>query len=316
MPIKKLGTILRAMPEPPASWLRISLEVAPELAEAVSEVLARYIPGGIVIESTAIEADVEEGRAVGPLRVSGYIPVDVSLEDTKANIEQSLRYLALIQPIPEPNYETIHEQNWMEAWKKHYKPLPVGDHLLILPAWMDVETGGRIPIRIEPGMAFGTGVHPTTQLSLQLLERNVQPGSSVIDVGCGSAILAIAAAKLGAAPVVAVDIDAQALDNARHNADLNHVDIEISQGSVSEMLAGHFRLQQADVVVANILAPILIQLLDAGLSDLVKLGGVLILSGILGEQEGEIKTALGKKRLQIIEERQIEDWLGLAIQTR
>src|SRR3990172_8390368 len=139
MPIKKLGTILRAMSAEPASWLRISLEVAPELAEAVSEVLARYIPGGVVIESTAIEADVEEGRAVGPLRVSGYIHVDPSLEDSRAKIEQGLRYLALIQPIPEPGYQTIQEQNWMEAWKQHYKPLPVGERLLILPAWMDEE---------------------------------------------------------------------------------------------------------------------------------------------------------------------------------
>lgn len=303
------------MPAEPASWLRISLTVDPELAEAVSEVLARYIPGGVVLESTAIEADAEdEGRAVGPLRVSGYIPANAELEDTRSKIEQGLRYLALIQPIPEPSYETIHEQNWMEAWKQHYKPLPIGDRLLILPAWMQIETGGRVPIRIEPGMAFGTGVHPTTQLSLQLLERYVQPGSSVIDVGCGSAILAIAAAKLGAAPVVAVDSDAVAMDNARHNACLNEVDIEIGVGSVRELLAGQFGLQQADVVVANILAPVLIRLLDEGLAKLVKPGGALILSGILAEQEGEMKTALEKKKLKIIEERHIEDWLGLIIQ--
>ena len=298
----------------PASWLRISLEVAPELAEAVSEVLARYIPGGVVIESTAIEADVEEGRAVGPLRVSGYIPVDPRLEDTRAKIEQGLRYLALIQPIPEPGYQTIQEQNWMEAWKQHYKPLPVGERLLILPAWMDEETNDRVTIRIEPGMAFGTGVHPTTQLSLQLLERNVQPGSSVIDVGCGSAILAIAAAKLGAAPVVAVDIDSRALDNARHNAHLNEVDIEIGVGSVGELLAGQYVLKQADVVVANILAPVLIRLLSEGLAKLMKPGGFLILSGILAEQKGEMNSSLEKAKLQIIEERWIEDWLGLAVQ--
>lgn len=307
--------ILRAMPNEPASWLRISLEVAPELAEAVSEVLARYIPGGVVIESTAIEADAEdEGRAVGPLRVSGYIPADAELESTRAKIEQGLRYLALIQPIPKPSYQTIQEQNWMESWKQHYRPLPVGERLLILPAWIDMETGGRVSIRIEPGMAFGTGVHPTTQLSLLLLEHYVQPGKSVIDVGCGSAILAIAAAKLGAAPVVAVDIDAQALDNARHNARLNKVDIEIGQGSITEVLAGQFGLQQADIVVANILAPVLTRLLDEGLAKLIKPGGVLVLSGILAEQEGEMKKSLEKMKLQIIGERRIEDWIGLAIQ--
>lgn len=299
-----------------ASWLRVSLVVDPELAEAVSEVFARYVPGGVVIESTAVQADAEdEGRAVGPLRVSSYIPVDADLEGTRSRIEQGLRYLAMIQPLPDPSYESIHEENWMEAWKQHYKPLPIGDWLVILPAWMK-DAGGRIPVRIEPGMAFGTGVHPTTQLSLQLIERHVRPGSSFIDVGCGSAILAIAASKLGASPIVAVDIDAQALENARHNARINQTEIEIGVGSVAELLAGQYSLQQADVVAANILAPVLIRLLDAGLARLLKPGGVLILSGILAEQEGEMKASLERAGLKIIEERRIEDWLGLATQLK
>lgn len=302
------------MPTEPASWLRISLEVDPELAEAVSEVLARYIPGGVVIESTAIEANAkDEGHAIGPLRVSGYIPVDAGLEETRAHIEQGLRYLAMIQPLPEPSYQTIQEQNWMEAWKQHYKPLPIGDRLLILPAWIDMETRGRIPIRIEPGTAFGTGVHPTTQLSLQLLECYVNPGNSVIDVGCGSAILAIAAAKLGALPIVAVDIDSQAMDNAHHNAQLNNVDIQIGQGSVKELLAGNFDLKQADVVIANILAPVLIRLLEEGLGKLLKKGGVLILSGILAEQEGEMKKSLNLQNYKVIAGQRIEDWIAYAV---
>lgn len=297
----------------PASWLRISIEVDPELAEAVSEVFARFLPGGVVIESTAVEADAEdEGRAVGPLRVMGYIPADAQLEETRAQIELGLRYLALIQPIPEPSYETIQEQNWMESWKQHYKPLTIGERLLIVPAWMDVETAGRVPIRIEPGMAFGTGVHPTTQLSLQLVERYMRPGKSVIDVGSGSAILAIAAKKLGASKVVAVDIDTVTLENARHNAEINEAEIEIGIGSVAEVLAGQFELSEADVVVANILAPVLIRLLDGGLAKLMKPDGVLILSGILAEQETKMLAALAAAGLTVIEERRIEDWLGLA----
>ena len=297
------------------SWLRISLEVDPELAEAVSEVLARTVPGGVVIESTAIQADAaNEGRAVGPLRVMGYIPNDDQLETARAQIEQGLRYLALIQPIPDPSYETIQEQNWMEAWKQHYTPLRIGRRLLILPAWMPDEIGDRVTIRIDPGMAFGTGVHPTTQLSLQLLERHVKPGHTVIDVGCGSAILAIAAAKLGAACVVAVDVDAQALDNARQNAQLNDVDIKIGVGSVGQLLAEEFGLRQADLVLANILAPVLVRLLAEGLAQLMTEGGVLILSGILMEQEGEMRRALDQAGLRIIEEGKIEDWLGLAAQ--
>jgi ribosomal protein L11 methyltransferase len=301
------------MPKVLSSWLRISLEVDPELAEAVSEVLARTLPGGVVIESTAIEANAEdEGHAVGPLRVMGYIPMDAELERHRGEIEQNLRYLGLIQPIPEPQYEKIEDQNWMETWKQHYRPLPVGEHLLIVPAWLQPEAGGRVPIRIEPGMAFGTGVHPTTQLSLQLIEHYVQPGNSVIDVGCGSAILAIAAAKLGAGRAVAVDIDAVALQNAYLNAELNNVDIEIGEGSVAELLAGLYSLQQADVVVANILAPVLIRLLNQGLAQLMKAGGVLILSGILAEQEAAVRTALAAAGLQVAAERRIQDWLALA----
>lgn len=290
------------------------MDVDPELAEAVSEVLARTLPGGVVIESTAIEANAEdEGRAVGPLRVMGYIPVDKQLENNRNEIEQNLRYLGLIQPIPAPQYETIQDQNWMEAWKQHYRPLTVGERLLIVPAWMQPEAGGRVPIRIEPGMAFGTGVHPTTQLSLQLIERYVQPGHSVIDVGCGSAILAIAAAKLGAKRVVAVDIDAIALDNARYNAELNQVNIEIGEGSVAELLAGSFSLQRADVVVANILAPVLTSLLGQGLKELIKPNGVLILSGILAEQEPALHAALMAAGLHVAEEGRIQDWLALAV---
>lgn len=298
-----------------SSWLRIALEVEPELAESISEVLARYIPGGIVIESTAVTANAEdEGGAIGPMRVMGYIPNDDQVEQTRAQIEQGLRMLAMIQPVPEPAYEIVQQQNWMEAWRQHYKPLTIGERLMVVPAWMDVETGNRIPIRIEPGMAFGTGVHPTTQLSLQLVEKYVKPGLSVFDIGSGSAILAIAATKLGATPVVAVDNDPEALSNAQENARLNHTQIAVGVGSVANVLAGTYGAKQADVVVANILAPILIRLLDEGLGDLVASGGVLLLSGILAEQEAAMKAVLANKGFKIIEERRIDDWLGLAVQ--
>jgi ribosomal protein L11 methyltransferase len=297
-----------------ASWLRIALEVDPEIAEAVSEVLARYIPGGIVIESTAVTAnDEDEGGAIGPMRVLGYIPSDDQLEHTRAQIEQGLRMLAMIQPLPEPAYEIIHKQNWMEAWKQHYKPLIIGERMMVVPAWMDVDTGGRIPIRIEPGMAFGTGVHPTTQLSLQLVEEYVRPGLSVFDIGSGSAILAIAATKLGAARVVALDNDPEALSNAQENARLNDTEIAVGVGSVADVLAGNYGAKQADVVVANILAPVLIRLLGDGLGELVAPDGVLLLSGILAEQEAAMKEALHSKGFKVIEERRIDDWLGLAV---
>ena len=301
-----------------ASWLRIALEVDPEQAEAVSEALARYIPGGIVIESTAIEANAEdEGRAVGALRVLGYIPHDEQLEERRAQIEQALRYLALIQPLPAPQYQPVQEQNWMEAWKQHYKPFTIGERLHIVPAWLADDAtaeGGRVQVRIEPGMAFGTGVHPTTQLCLQLVEQCVQPGNTIIDIGCGSAILAIAAKKLGAGQALGVDIDPQSMDNARENAALNYVEIEIGLGSVAEVLEGEYSLQQADVVLANILAPVLVRLLAAGLGRVVAPGGTLVLSGILNEQEPELRRALAAAGFGILTEQRSGDWLALAAQ--
>lgn len=295
-----------------AAWLQISLEVNPELAEAVSEALARYLPSGVVVESTAVQAgDDDEGVPVGPLRVLGYIPVDDQLETIRNQIEQALRYLALIQSIPNPTYTPIHEVNWMEAWKQHYRPLQIGQRLLILPAWMEAE-GERLPIRIDPGMAFGTGVHPTTQLSLQLVEDFVQPGCSFIDVGCGSGVLSIGAARLGAGKILGVDIDADAIENARHNAELNGLQIDFEPGSLPEILGGDFGWQQADVVAANILAPVLVRLLDQGLAQLLAPGGVLLLSGILESQLDTVLPAAEKAGLRVIDQRHMEDWIGLA----
>lgn len=303
-----------------AAWLRIALEVEPELAEAVSEVLARHIPGGVAIESTAIEAQPEdEGRPVGLLRVLGYIPNDAQLEERRAQIEQGLRYLALIQPLPQPSYTPVEEQNWMEAWKQHYQPLTIGKRLHIVPAWQPVRAGGgrvagdnAVIVRIEPGMAFGTGVHPTTQLCLQLVEEFLQPGNDVIDIGCGSAILAIAAMKLGARRALGVDIDAQALQNARLNAELNEVEVEIGSGSVAEVLAGEYLLSEAQLVLVNILAPVLARLLGDGLARLLAPGGVLILSGVLAEQEAALRTALDAAGLHLAAEKRSGDWVAFA----
>jgi ribosomal protein L11 methyltransferase len=297
----------------PQSWLEIAIEVEPELAEAVAEALARYLPEGVAIESTAIEAnDEDEGRATGPLRVVGYIPVDAQLEQTRLQIQQALRYLALIQPLPEPTYTPIQQTNWMEAWKQHYRPIEVGERLLILPAWADDAPGARLPVRIDPGMAFGTGVHPTTQLSLQLIERYLQPGDDVIDVGCGSGVLSIAAAKLGAGRLLGVDIEADAIENARHNAALNQVKAEFAVGSLEDILADQFALKQAPLVVANILAPILVRLLDTGLARLLAPGGRLLLSGLLDRQHDDILEAIARAGLRETDLFQMGDWLGLA----
>lgn len=305
-----------------AAWLEISLTVDGEQAEAVAEVLARHIPNGIVIESTAVEVSTAEeegetpsGQPVGPLRVCGYLPMDEQMEEKRQRIEEGLWHLGKIRPLPEPRYQRIQEANWMEAWKQHYRPIPIGESLLILPAWLEKPGEGRTEIRIEPGMAFGTGTHPTTQLSLELLEKKIKPGQALIDVGCGSGILSIAAAKLGATPILGVDIDREAVSNARENAAMNGVGhlSEFQVGSLSEIKQWKFNLRNAPVVVANILAPVLIRLLEEGLEGCVSPGGVLILSGILEEKVAEVQTALVRRGLAAVEQAQIEDWVALVV---
>ena len=307
------------------AWVEVSLKVDGEMAEAVAEVLSRFAPNGIVTESTTIIPDEEgEGRPAGPVRVCGYLPADEHLEETRRRLEEALYFLGRIrpeEPLPQAEYRPIEETNWMEAWKKNYNPISVGDKLIVVPVWLESPSDQRIPIRIEPGMAFGTGTHPTTQLCLELMEDLVQPGQPVIDIGSGSGILSIAALKLGASQALGVDIDPITIDSARQNAANNDISsgLELGVGSVEEILSGAFSIRQAPLVLANILAPVLIRLMEDGLLELLSPGGVLVLSGILEEQwqgrEGDpsMQDALRKHDLQVASIRRRGEWVARSV---
>ena len=300
------------------NWLEVSLTVDGELAESVADVLARFAPNGVMTEQGVKFNDEEdEGTATGPITVRAYLEVNDQLEETRQKLEESLYYLGMIKPVPPPTYKQIADQNWMEAWKQHYKPILIGQRLLILPAWLESPEPNRIPIKIDPGMAFGTGTHPTTQLCLELMEVSADNRqlSSVIDVGCGSGILSIAALKLGANKVLGVDIDIESVKNSRENADTNEVGEELilGQGSVTEVLAGQFAFKSAPLVVANILGPILIRLFDAGLADLIEPNGEIILSGILDHQAESVIGAGQAKGLKRGEVRQMGDWVAISM---
>ena len=305
------------------NWLEVSLTVDGELAEAVADVLARFAPNGVMTEQgVKFLNDEDQGTPAGPIIVRAYLEVDEHIEETRQKLEESLFYLGMIQPIPTPTYKQIADQNWMEAWKQHYQPIPIGQRLIIVPVWLDSPEPERIPIKIDPGMAFGTGTHPTTQLSLDLIEGwfeqsqiENQQSEIMIDVGCGSGILSIAALKLGVRMALGVDIDAESVINSRENAEKNGIGEEfiIGQGSVTEVLEGKFGFKQAPLVVANILAPIIIRLFDAGLADLAEPGGMVILSGILQEQEHKVLAAAQAKGLVLNGRKQIGDWVALML---
>ena len=245
--------------------------------------------------------------------------MDANLEETRRKIEEGLWYLGRIRTLPAPLFKPFEEVNWVEAWKEHYHPIPIGERLVIVPAWLENPPGGRIPIRIDPGMAFGTGTHPTTQLCLELLDHfdgNLLPqGYQVLDIGCGSGILAAAALKLGASYALGVDTDPLAVDASRENALSNGVSerLALGVGSVAEVCRGQFDIMQAELVFANILAPIILRLFKDGLAELVKPGGILILSGILADQSAEIEAAAAQYGLQLVERRQVSDWVAFAV---
>ncbi|HSJ86842.1 MAG TPA: 50S ribosomal protein L11 methyltransferase [Anaerolineales bacterium] len=304
------------------NWLEVSLVVNGELAEAVADVLARFAYSGVMMEQGVKYNDEEDaGTPTGPITVRAYLEIDDKIEDTRQKLEESLYYLGRIQPLPTATYRQVADQNWMEAWKQHYQPILIGKQLVIVPAWMDSPDPNRVAIKIDPGMAFGTGTHPTTQLCLELMEpifvamKHASP-SQVIDVGCGSGILSIAAIKLGAKQALGVDIDAGSIENARENANANGVGEELilSVGSVEEIRRGKFLMDRAPLVLANILAPVIIRLFEAGLADLLEQEGTMILSGILQEQEGRVLEAGQRKGLRMNERRQMGDWVALTME--
>jgi ribosomal protein L11 methyltransferase len=296
-------------------WLQVSLSVNGELAEAVADLLAGVVTGGVVVESGIHYNETEEeGTVFGPVKVYGYLTVDEHLEENRHKLEEGLWHLGQIQPLPQAEYHPIEDEDWMSSWKQHYHPIPIGKHLMILPAWIEQSDPNRVAVRIDPSMAFGTGTHPTTQLCLELLEKYLQPGQDVIDVGCGSGILSIAAIKLGAKHALAVDIDQASVVSTNENTANNKVidQIETGLGSVKEIRQGQFSLRHAPVVMANILAPVILRLFDDGLAELPIQGGFLLLSGILVEQAPEIERRALQLGLVFQERRQMGDWVSLA----
>jgi len=293
------------------------LQCSGELAEAVAEVFARYCPEGVVLDNiTRYDAEKHEHIPTGMMRVAAYLPLDDELESKKRSLEEALWYMGRIVPLAAPEFVSIADQDWMTVWKQNYQPLRIGKSWLILPAWLEVpESETRRVVRIDPAMAFGTGTHPSTQLCLLGVEEYALGAETVIDLGCGSGILSIAALKLGVRHALAVDIDEQAVIATLNNARINAIgdELEAEQGSLADILAGKYALKQAPLVLANILAPVLVRLFDEGLARLVAPGGKLVLAGILENQAEDVLSAARAQGMDLIARYQQEDWVALVV---
>jgi ribosomal protein L11 methyltransferase len=294
------------------NWIEVALSVDGEAAEAVAELLQRYGHQGVSIEQEGILPDKWDDGEVPPaqqLTVRAYLPADHRIEEAKIQLETALGHMSLMYPMPMPSYAVVHEEDWAEAWKAHYHPVRIGRRLLIRPQWTEAQTQPEdIVIALDPGMAFGTGTHPTTQLCLQGIEDLMQHGLKVLDLGCGSGILSIAAAKLGAQQVVALDIDPIAVKVTQENAAQNGAAAKIlaQEGSLESVITSARRF---DLVVVNILAKIIIQMCDQHLGDTVRPGGKAIFSGIIEEQANDVENALRRTGLEPYARRQDGDWV-------
>ena len=298
------------------TWIEVSVVVEAELAEPVAEVLVDYLSKGVVLEKLKAEDPLQDAGLSSPtVRVYGYLPFDEQLEHRKRKIREALYYLGTIRSIPEPTFTELEDKDWATAWQKRYRPLPLGSNLIIVPTWLSNPDSSRLPIFLDPGMAFGSGTHPTTQLCIELIAESLaqQPSERMIDIGCGSGILSIAAVKLGVEHVLGVDRDPDAVQVALTNARTNGVKekIQFASGSVPDILEGTLSFRRAPLVAANIIAPVLLELLDQGLVRTVAPGGVLVLSGMLAEQAPEIEERLDDSKMVIKTRKQRGDWIGL-----
>ncbi len=306
------------------NWIEVSVTTDREAAEAVAELFNRYGQGGAVVETPVDCFEYElEGRLPETVIVKTYLPAEGG-DPALRRLEEGLWHLGRIRPIPPPVVRRLAEEDWAEAWKRQYHRLRVGQRTVIVPAWEEYTPApAEVVIRLEPGQAFGTGLHPTTRLCLAALERHLTPGDAVLDVGTGSGVLSIAAAKLGARSVLALDADPLAVAAATENIARNGVaeTVTVRRGSLpgGEAVPHHFlrdgplellETGRFDLILVNILAPVIRGMAPA-LAARLGPAGRLIAAGLIESQEAEIVGALQAQGLRVIERDQEEDWVAL-----
>jgi ribosomal protein L11 methyltransferase len=306
-----------------AYWLEVSVITDGEGAEAVAEALRPFAYNdGVVLEQLGDEGSPIHDALETAVTVKIYIPEAEDTPQLRHRLEEILYHLGRLYPLPPPIFCQLEEEDWANAWKAHYHPFRIGNRVWIQPSWIDADTvtengdfarSKDVVLVLDPGMAFGTGLHPTTQMCLQALEQVVTSGSSVLDVGTGSGILSIAAVKLGAKEVRAFDTDVMAVQTSQSNAAQNGTDnIHIHQGILADV-----PLKGWDIVVVNILAHVIVSLLDNDrLIEYVAPSGKLILSGIIEEQLAVVETAVSNAGGEISQKRQVRDWVCLTVTHR
>jgi ribosomal protein L11 methyltransferase len=298
-------------------WMTVKITFCSDNDDLTADLIADVFYGmrakGVVIDDPLLE--LEDGWGAADLErpsraaVTGYLPADDRYEHRRQSLEQSLVRLTAGYPFDYSiEYTPIDEDDWAHAWKAYFWPRKITSRIVVKPTWRDYEKlPGQLIIEMDPGMAFGTGTHPTTSLCIQLLEKYLPSGGAVLDVGTGSGILLIAAAKLGAVQLAGVDVDPLAIEVARQNLTRNRVDpsiVQLKKGNLVQQVTGQY-----DVVVANILAEAIIDLLD-GVLPFVKPGGLFICSGIVEGSQSDVGEKMVRVGFDLQDRRQDREWVA------
>lgn len=305
-------------------WTEICILTTHEAVEPISNILHETGAGGIVIEDS-LELEKKQRSQYGEMyeldpndypeegvRIKAYLPVNSYLGETVEQIKSAINNL-LIYDIDlgknEITLSEVNEEDWATSWKKYYKPVKVSNRITITPSWEDYQPSkeDEIIIELDPGMAFGTGTHPTTVLSLQALESHVKNGDIVLDVGSGSGVLSIASVLLGANKAYAFDLDEIAVKSTKINAKLNHLGDKII--AKQNNLLDHVDIQ-ANIIVSNILAEIIVRFVDDAWNLLVK-GGLFITSGIIQNKKTLVLEKLQEQGFEIIALSEMDDWISI-----
>ncbi|MEH6634756.1 MAG: 50S ribosomal protein L11 methyltransferase [Halioglobus sp.] len=289
------------------TWIQLRLDTNPEQVTTLEDLMLATGAVAVTMEDNADQPVLEPGVGETPLwgqtRLTGLYAADTDMDSVLQAFPAQLLARA------RQRVEILEDKDWEREWMQHYQPMQFGERLWICPSWLQPPDPNAVNLLLDPGLAFGTGTHPTTALCLQQLDSLQLDGQTAVDYGCGSGILALAALKLGAARVLGVDNDPQALAASRENATRNSLPVDCLPVALPDQVEQQAWSQQADVVIANILAGPLIEL-SGTLLQFLKPGGTLLLSGLLRSQAEALCSHYADRiALHIAGER--DDWVCL-----
>jgi ribosomal protein L11 methyltransferase len=299
------------MTEKPTRWVEISVDADRDSVDDIVGFMSRYCSGRAVVEEHP--PDISE-KPLGVATVKGFLPEWDT--ETRQKLEIALLLLSRTSPISEPRIVILEPENWAESWKDYFHPQHIGERIVVVPTWREYDAEpDEIIIRLDPGMAFGTGLHATTRLCILALDDLIKPGQRILDVGTGSGILSIAAALQGAGHVDALDTDMVAVEVARENAMLNGVSdvIDVSQGTLGPKAPPAVPLHRGkgyDLLLVNILAEIIIGMAP-GIADALRSGGHWVASGIIARKADHVARTLEEHGLVVDRRLLEEDWVAL-----